>query len=210
MHYDDIFRIDVVENVIFYSDGHSLKVTPACIRELMLHLRHGDFYRINRNTILNLRYVTEFDGNTLYTGNPLNGTPFVISREYRALEEQFCYIGSIRLRKIANISHYLFIYDGKRYHVHHVSEIISAKSARAYTRIILRDGKEYLLSYSLGRITLYLPSEWFVRVNRRTTINVMHVTLCRRTFLIAGNERIPVGKGKRAEILSAMKNAGLI
>lgn len=102
---------------------------------------------------------------------------------------------------------YFFIDDKKNPGFYLLSDVVSIKSLKDYTRISLKDEKKFILRKPLSYWEKILPPEKFVRIHRQTIVNINYVEKVEnissnryRLFMKANNETYEVSQRFRRKI----------
>jgi two-component system, LytTR family, response regulator len=82
------------------------------------------------------------------------------------------------------------------------SEILYIKADKAYSKITLLNGKEYLVSKNIKLIQNILPVN-FIRTHNSYLINVLHAVSFHKnsTFILNNNEVIPLSRRRKKHVL---------
>lgn len=85
-----------------------------------------------------------------------------------------------------------------------LKDIAYMKAARVYLEVYTSEGKKYLIRKSLTEITERFPDEFF-RLHRSYTVNLDHLSAINSQYVVVGEEKIPIGKNYREELLSRIQ-----
>lgn len=82
--------------------------------------------------------------------------------------------------------------------------ILFIKADGAYTKVITKD-KEYILSQTLKKIEAKISAKNFMKIHRSYLINVQNVDRISEGYVYILNEKIPVSRGHKEELLRLFK-----
>lgn len=103
---------------------------------------------------------------------------------------------------------FIFIKDGDYFHRVEFRNICWIKAEGSYCKLCVRDRKEFLVSFNLTELTVYLPSRDFVRVHRSYIVNIDTVDSFFGNTLVIGEVWIPVSKAHRQEVIRRLNLLG--
>jgi two-component system LytT family response regulator len=86
-----------------------------------------------------------------------------------------------------------------------LKDIVYCESDSNYTKIILANGKHYLLSKTLREVQDFLEERNFLRVHRQYLVNLDHIKMYMKgegNYLVMSNEAsVPVGRSQKDRLL---------
>ncbi|MEL6561406.1 MAG: response regulator [Bacteroidota bacterium] len=85
------------------------------------------------------------------------------------------------------------------------TQIMYAKGEDNYTRIMLENGKEYVISHTLKNVEEKLLDNYFCRVHKSYIININYVDMIIGNSLEISGKSIPIGKTYRADLFRLMQ-----
>ncbi len=87
-------------------------------------------------------------------------------------------------------------------------DIIRCEGESGYTKIILRNGKEILSSYSIGKFVKMLSNKSFYQVHRSHLVNLQFVSgfLNEGYITLENGDYLPISKNKRQEFIELISN----
>jgi two-component system LytT family response regulator len=86
-----------------------------------------------------------------------------------------------------------------------LKDIVYCESDSNYSKIILANGKHYLLSKTLREVQDFLEERNFLRVHRQYLVNLDHIKMYMKgegNYLVMSNEAsVPVGRSQKDRLL---------
>jgi two-component system LytT family response regulator len=86
-----------------------------------------------------------------------------------------------------------------------LKDIVYCESDSNYTKIMLANGKHYLLSKTLREVQDFLEERNFLRVHRQYLVNLDHIKMYKKgegNYLVMSNEAsVPVGRSQKDRLL---------
>ncbi|RLD77758.1 MAG: DNA-binding response regulator [Bacteroidetes bacterium] len=104
------------------------------------------------------------------------------------------------LNDITTLNQSLFIKQKKLFIKIKFEDILYIKSDHVYVEILSNDNHKFLVRGSLNEYISKLDSN-FVRIHRGYIINLMHITVIDQDYVEIGNQKVPIGKNYREELL---------
>lgn len=98
----------------------------------------------------------------------------------------------------------IFVKDKNLFHKVKLSDIRYLKSDHVYMEVHTLHGKKHLIRGSLTDLSERLPRN-FYRTHRSYTINVDQMEAINSAYVVMGEEKIPIGKNYRDELLSKIR-----
>lgn len=99
----------------------------------------------------------------------------------------------------------LFIRDKERLVRLMLDDILYVEADDYYCKVVTAN-RAYLVTKTLKKLSALLPDEQFARCHRSYLINLPRVTEIGEIYLFLGQEKVPVSRSKRADILRALGN----
>jgi two-component system LytT family response regulator len=85
-----------------------------------------------------------------------------------------------------------------------LNEIVFAEASNNYSKLVLSDGRNFLISKTLKDVQEVLEEEHFLRVHRQYIINLNHVKQFNRNeglLTMSTGEHIPVGRNQKEHLI---------
>lgn len=83
-------------------------------------------------------------------------------------------------------------------------DILFIKAEHVYIELNVQNNKKYLIRNSMNAFCERMPEDFF-RVHRSYAINMQHLDAINSSYVIVGDEQIPIGKNYREELISKVR-----
>ncbi len=137
--------------------------------------------------------VKPFKKEDLYSSIELSMHSYMQNQQNKAGQED-----------VSLIKDAIFVKDKNLFHKIKLESIRFLKSEHVYVEVYTVDDKKYLIRGSLSRLSDRLPAN-FYQTHRSFTINLDHMDAINSAYVIIGDDRVPIGKNYREELLSRIR-----
>jgi len=97
------------------------------------------------------------------------------------------------------------LYNGKRYYLVPVEDILFLQADHIYVQVNLTDEKQFLQRSTLKETLEQLPEDQFVQTHRSFAVNIDQVTRWDSEYLYVQDNAIPISRSRRKRVLSLLK-----
>lgn len=84
------------------------------------------------------------------------------------------------------------------------SDILYIKAEHVYVELNVKDGKKHLIRNTMNSFCEKLPDDFF-RVHRSYAVNMQHLEAINTSYIIVGEEEIPIGKNYRDALMRMIR-----
>lgn len=100
----------------------------------------------------------------------------------------------------------LFIKNRHRLEKVEIADITYLEVEDRYSTVFTKNGKKYVLRMSMGDVQDKLPYRDFMRIHRKYTVNLNHVTSIdtQDNIVLLGEIELPISRGNKEELLSKL------
>ncbi len=93
-----------------------------------------------------------------------------------------------------------------------INNIVRLEASGNYSQVILADGTNMLVAYTLMYFEGHLPPDYFIRINRSNIVNINHIRSYdkpREIIILNNNDFVSVGKNRHNDIEEAISKIAL-
>ncbi|KAA3647537.1 MAG: DNA-binding response regulator [Bacteroidetes bacterium] len=114
------------------------------------------------------------------------------------------------LKQSKNDQSYLTVFDGERYRVLAYSNILSLHASGSYTKIVLSNEKDILLTKRLGSIFKELDNEKFIRCHKSHGVNISKIKIINKSesnIQLINGSIVPFSNSNRKVVIEKFQKA---
>lgn len=99
---------------------------------------------------------------------------------------------------------FIMVKDGYDFIKVNLFEILYIQSDQNYAVLELKNGKKLMIRSTISEMIEKLPEKKFIKVNRGTIINTIHITTIQTEKVFVGDANFPISKPIREELLNIL------